>query len=139
MLVWQAPSLVMNPTLARADVARAYAEDESAAAAEWGAEFRRDLEAFVFRETISACTVPGCQGLTPVARRSYAAFVDPSGGSTDSFTLAITTPRSGTQHVVLDYLAERRPPFSPNDVVAEYAASCKSYPCDRRRRRPLRG
>ena len=58
--------------------------------------------------------------------REYVAFVDPSGGSSDSFPLAIA-------HVgpfgkaVLDGFWERRPPFSPDDVVREFAETLKSY------------
>jgi hypothetical protein len=57
------------------------------------------------------------------------AFTDPSGGAADAFTLAIAHEerRNGATIGVLDYLAERRPPFSPESVVAEYAAVLKSY------------
>ena len=50
VLVWQADTASMNPGVPAAVIANAYAEDEAAAAAEYGAEFRRDLEAFVSRE-----------------------------------------------------------------------------------------
>ena len=55
----------------------------------------------------------------------YVAFCDPSGGSSDSMTLAITH-REGDK-VVVDAVRERRPPFSPDDVVIEFAATLKSY------------
>src|SRR5439155_9849479 len=59
----------------------------------------------------------------------YVAFTDPSGGSSDAFTLAVAhgEDRDSTRVAVLDYLTERRPPFSPDAVVAEYAAALKSY------------
>jgi len=53
------------------------------------------------------------------------AFADPSGGSSDSMTLAIAH-REGDK-LILDCTRERRPPFSPSDVVAEFAAVMKSY------------
>ena len=58
-------------------------------------------------------------------RVSYSGFVDPSGGSADSFTLAIAHKEGDA--VVLDAIRERQPPFSPEDVVAEYCALLKSY------------
>jgi hypothetical protein len=53
------------------------------------------------------------------------AFVDPSGGSADSMTLAIGHKEGDV--VVIDALRERKPPFSPDAVVDEFAALLKSY------------
>src|SRR4029078_7797339 len=50
----------------------------------------------------------------------YAACVDPRGGSSDSFTLAIAH-RDGID-TVLDAVRERRPPFAPAAVVAHLSA-----------------
>src|SRR5439155_660275 len=58
VLVWQAPTRAMNPTVPEAVIAEAYAEDEAAAAAEYGAEFRRDVEAFLTREAVEAVVAP---------------------------------------------------------------------------------
>jgi hypothetical protein len=58
--------------------------------------------------------------------RQYVAFCDPSGGSHDSFPLAIA--HLGTDSAsVIDGLWERRPPFSPDDVVREFAETLKEY------------
>jgi hypothetical protein len=56
----------------------------------------------------------------------YAAFVDPSGGSADSMTLAIAH-READGTAVLDALREVRPPFSPDDVVQDFAALLRAY------------
>jgi hypothetical protein len=56
---------------------------------------------------------------------SYSAFVDPSGGSADSMTLAIGHQEDDV--AVLDAIRERRPPFSPEDVVLEFAELLKAY------------
>jgi hypothetical protein len=54
------------------------------------------------------------------------AFTDPSGGSSDSMTVAVAhRDRDGI--AVLDALREFRPPFSPENVVVEIAALLKSY------------
>ena len=54
MLVWQADTRSMNPTVVRNGGREAYEADEAAAAAEYGAEFRRDIESYVTREVIDA-------------------------------------------------------------------------------------
>jgi hypothetical protein len=115
----------MNPTLDERVIAEAYEADEASAAAEYGAEFRRDVESYVSREAVEAVTVPDRRELPPVPGVTYRAFVDPSGGSADSFTLAIAHHEDGK--AVLDAIRERRPPFSPEEVVAEFAAVLKTY------------
>jgi hypothetical protein len=125
VLVWQADTRSMNPTVDEAVIARAYEEDEAVAAAEYGAEFRRDIETYVPRETLDRCIIPDRAELPPMAGVSYSAFVDPSGGSSDSFTLAISHNADGK--AVLDGVRERKPPFSPEAVVSEYAALLKMY------------
>lgn len=125
VLVWQADTRSMNPTVDQAVIARAYEEDEAAAAAEYGAQFRSDVETFVSREAVEGCIVPGRIELPPVSGVRYEAFVDPSGGSADSFTLAIAHAEKGRR--VLDAVRERKPPFSPEAVVAEFAALLKTY------------
>jgi hypothetical protein len=65
VLVWQAATRTMNPTVPEAVVARALGEDEPAARAEWLAEFRLDVESFIRREVLEACVVPGRYELPP--------------------------------------------------------------------------
>ena len=55
----------------------------------------------------------------------YVAFVDPSGGSNDAMTLGVA--HTAADRVVLDCVRERRPPFSPDAVVADYAGVCRTY------------
>jgi hypothetical protein len=126
VLVWQADTRSMNPAVDAQLIADAYAADDVAAAAEYGAEFRRDIEGFVSREAIDAVVVVGRYELPPVPGMRYVAFVDPSGGSQDSMTLAVAH-RNILGTTVLDCVRERRPPFSPADVVAEFAATLKAY------------
>ena len=95
------------------------------AAAEYGGEFRSDVEAFVSRDAVEACVISGRFELPPVAGIAYMAFCDPSGGSADSMTLAITH-RQGDK-IIVDAVREHRPPFSPEAVVSEHAALLKSY------------
>lgn len=129
VLVWQAPTMMMNPTLSESVVHKAFESDPVAAASEYGAEFRRDIAGLFSIEALEAVTKRGRYELAPSDGANYGAFVDPSGGSYDSFTLAIghSAWRPGGETVVLDCVRERRPPFSPEDVVEEYANLLRSY------------
>jgi hypothetical protein len=58
--------------------------------------------------------------------RTYFGFCDPSGGSSDSMTLAIAH-RGLPGKSVLDGHWERRPPFSPDDVAREFSEILRAY------------
>jgi len=81
LLVWQAATRDMNPSVPASFVAAAYADDSSAASAEYGGTFRTDIESFISREAVDACVVSGRCELPPVEGVAYAAFVDAAGGS----------------------------------------------------------
>ena len=48
--------------------------------AEYGAQFRNDIDSYVTRDAIAGVTVPGRRELLPVAGINYVGFVDPSAG-----------------------------------------------------------
>jgi len=125
VLVWQADTRTMNPTVPQRIIDEAMERDPASAAAEYGAQFRSDIESFVNRESVEACVSVGVRERAPMPGVRYSAFVDPSGGSADSMTLAIGHREDGV--AVLDATRERRPPFSPEDVVQEFAALLKTY------------
>src|SRR4051812_37159700 len=56
VLIWKADTKTMNPQVDANVIAEAYEDDPVAAAAEYGAEFRSDVEAFVDREAVEAVT-----------------------------------------------------------------------------------
>ena len=124
VLVWRADTRTMNETVPQSIIDAAYEKDPAIAASEYGAEFRSDLEALFTREAVDACVETGVRE-RPVADESYRAFVDPSGGSNDSMTLAIA--HTERDHQVLDVIREARPPFSPERVVQEFAELLKVY------------
>jgi hypothetical protein len=126
LLVWQADTRTMNPTVPQSIVDEAAEADPASAAAEYGAQFRTDIETFVAREVVESAVPPGTRELPPCQDVGYAAFVDPSGGSSDSMTLAVAH-RDKDGRAVLDAVRERRPPFSPDDVVMEFADLLKAY------------
>jgi hypothetical protein len=125
VLVWRGTTEEMNPNLDPAIIAEAYEDDPASAAAEFGGEFRDDLADFVSREIVAACTEHGRVELLPISGTRYVGFCDPSGGSADSMTLAIAHAEGDVR--VLDAVREIRPPFSPEQVVLEFAALLKAY------------
>jgi hypothetical protein len=125
ILVAKAPSRTMNPSLSAKVVDRAYEEDPDSAAAEYGAEFRSDIEQFISREAIEACVATGVKARSPLSGIRYAGFCDPSGGTTDAMAMAIAHQEGNV--VVLDCLLERRPPFSPDSLCREFAATFQAY------------
>jgi hypothetical protein len=124
----QADSKTLNPLLSQSIIDSAYADDSASAAAEYGGLFRSDIDSFVDRKVVEACIEPGVFERPPArsAGRRYAAFVDASGGSgSDSMVLAISHCEDNIP--TLDALRERKPPFSPDDVVSEFASLMKLY------------
>jgi len=126
-LVWRATTREMNPTIRQSIIDDALERDHARASAEYLAVFRADIETFVSREAVEAVVARGRYELPPISTIQYRAFVDPSGGSgKDSFSLAIGH-RQRDGMAVLDAVRERRPPFSPQAVIEEFAALLKTY------------
>lgn len=129
-LVWKATTRETNPTIPQSVVDQAMERDAASASAEYLANFRSDIEAFIQREVIEACISPGIYERATVPGTQYVAFCDPSGGSADGFTLAIahaSTDAEGNHVAVLDAIRTRKPPFNPESVVDEHCDLLKTY------------
>jgi hypothetical protein len=74
---------------------------------------------------LEACTADGLFELPPISGTSYVAFCDPSGGSSDSMTLAIAHHDDGV--AALDCVREVRAPFSPESAVEDFCKELASY------------
>jgi hypothetical protein len=129
VLVWKAPTLVMHPTLDREEIDRMRVEDPDAAKSEYDAEFRQDLQQLLTRETVEGCVIPGRRELPRVGGVMYRGFCDPSGGSSDSMTMAIahSEPNGRANIGILDCVREFRPPFDPDAVAGEISDLLRSY------------
>jgi hypothetical protein len=127
VLVWQADTRSMNPSVPQSYIDRHTADDAARASAEYLAQFRSDIEAFIMREVVDACVLRGIFELPPAPRESYFAFCDPSGGSSDSFAVAIGHHDLSRDTICVDCLREIPAPFSPEIAVAELSALLKSY------------
>jgi hypothetical protein len=126
-LVWKSDSRSMNPTLSQKIIDRAYEKDAQQAAAEYGGHFRSDLANFLTPEAIVACVFAGRYELAPRPNFSYYAFCDPSGGSSDSMTLAVAHHENNL--AMLDMVREIVPPFVPETVVKDFVTEAKRYHC----------
>jgi hypothetical protein len=125
VLIWKAATREMNSTVPQRTIDAAIERDPAWAASEYLAEFRSDIAQFLSREAVEACVSPGVFERAPIANVAYRAGVDPSGGSGDSMTLAIGHLENGV--AIIDAIRERKPPFKPDAVVAEFAELLKSY------------
>jgi hypothetical protein len=126
ILVAQSDSRTLNPTLPQQLIDQAFEDDPASAAAEWGGQFRSDLETLYAREALDAVIRRARFELAPIPGVAYIGFVDPSGGSADSMTLAIAH-RDAAGVPVLDLLREAKPPFSPEAVTLEFARTLQRY------------
>jgi hypothetical protein len=144
VLVIQAETRTMNPSVSQSVIDAAFERDPIAASAEYLAQFRSDVGSFLDVESIERAIETGRLERPPQPDISYVAFCDPSGGAHDAFTLAIAhryrpkPPRSLQEErdqqqlpvrVVLDVCRGIQPPFDPSSVVKEFAALLRSYRC----------
>lgn len=118
VLVWNAPSRVMNPTLSQSVIDKAMAEDLAAAKSEYMGEFRDDIGIFIAPELIDSLVVKHRVENTPESGCKHSAFVDLSGGRHDGSALSIA--HKDQRKIIVD-LARlwRSPLLNPYQVVAE--------------------
>ena len=69
--------------------------------------------------------IPGRTDLLPAQGINYAAFVDPSGGRRDQFTVSIAH-RKG-ESTIIDLVRAWAPPFDPSEIAQECADTLKPY------------
>jgi hypothetical protein len=128
ILVWQARTRTMNPTVPQSIIDDALERDFSAGSAEWNAVFRTDVESLITIEAVRACIRSDASERLPNFRNRYSLFVDAASGSgTDSFTCAVAHREGDT--CVLDCIREWRPNFSPEAVCEEVVELAKKYRC----------
>ncbi len=129
VLVVQAKTTDLNPTVPESVIKAALDADPARGAAEWMSVWRTDIESYIGQDVIDRCTAVGRFELPPLRANAmaggYAGFVDPSGGSSDSMTLAIAHAEGDL--IVLDAIREERPPFSPEDVARRFSDLLLSY------------
>ena len=129
IVVIQAESRKLNPTIPAEIVEQALVDDPAGAAAEWLAQFRDDIAGFIPYSVVDRCIVKDRVELEPQLNSFYYAFLDVSSGIAkggDSMTLAIAHA-CDQGVVVLDLVREVVPPFQTNVVAAEFAETMRRY------------
>jgi hypothetical protein len=126
-LVWQAPTLTMNPKAPMRMINEMYESDPARAAAEYGAQFRNYASGYLSSEVVDAAIDTDVVMRAPnLLNNTYVAAVDSAGGGgQDSFTLGISYLDGDT--VILAHVTEIRPPFSASDAVAQISKVLQLY------------
>jgi hypothetical protein len=126
ILVAKAASIEANPTLPQAFIEREMAKDPVRNAAEYGGQFRQDLEAFISRDALEACVAKGVVSRAYDASRSYTAFIDNASGSGADRTAMSIVHMDGNRPVA-DRLLVFRPPFRPHVVTGEICRALRAF------------
>ena len=125
VFVWKATTREMNPTVPKAFVDRALSRDPSRVCSEYLADFGSDAMALLSEEVINTATV---RDPLRVPRRSPASptrLLDPSGGSRNSMTMAVSPPTGRVVSSILRASTNRR--SGPESVVADFAVTLREY------------
>jgi hypothetical protein len=115
----------MNPTLDQAIIDKAIEEDRAAAMSEFMGQWREDIEAYLPRATIEEAVVKGRYQLLPQRNVRYYGFCDTSGGRKDPAALAIGHREE--RKIIVDFIKEYKPPFSPYAVAGLMAEELRKY------------
>ncbi len=126
VLFWKAATWEMRPVESEEhralfptfeeELADEKAKDPSSFAAEYGSEYRADMEDYLSVEAVEACVVKGRDTLPYDGKSVHRAFIDTAGGGgQDSLALCIskTTPTGAA----VVRLFEKRPPFDAEDAA----------------------
>ena len=123
VLVAQAPSRTMNPTLPQRVVDDAMKDDAARASAEYMALFRSDIEQFLAVDVVEAAQRGKPLELPKQAGVQYKAFCDMSGGGADEHALSIA--HADGQQITVDLVHGRK--GDPEAAVAAFCATLKAY------------
>lgn len=133
-LVWQAPSILMNPAEVNADfIARQMQRDPLRARRLYLAEFSEDIGQFLDGALIDAAVQRGRREIAPTTGLRLTAAIDAAGHGDDAFTLAIVgTEGEGETKKVIQLLGRawtkpRGGRLNLHATAAEAASVLKSY------------
>jgi hypothetical protein len=128
VLVIQAPTEALNPTISKRIFEAAREADPEAASAEWDAQFRADIASLLDDAVIDAAIDRDRPlDLPPRRQFTYFVFTDASAGRHDHFTLCIGHREE--DRFVVDVIRGAQPPFDPAAVAREYAELARAYWC----------
>ncbi len=128
VLSWRAASTTMNPALDVNEIQRQLDDPATSddARCEYLAEWATHLDSYVNPEVVAACTDVGCAERPRLEDVGYYAFCDMAGGSgSDAAALCVAHHEKGS--VIVDKVVARKPPFSPESVVAGFCDVLREY------------
>jgi len=124
-LIWKSSTVDMNPTVDKKIIDEQIKSDPAKYKSEYLSEFRGDIESYLGVDDLNRITARGVYFRAYDDRFDYFGFCDPSGGRVDSMTLGISHVDEGK--IVVDQILERKPPFSPEEVVNEFSEVLKLF------------
>jgi len=127
VLVFQAPSHLMNTKISKGFVKSEVAKDPAFAKSEYLALFKDDLQDFLNAEALDAVIYPGRHELPYVPSMKLFAFCDSSGGKSEDMTLSIASREDSGQQILQICVRVKKAPFNPRACVKEFAQTLKSY------------
>ncbi len=133
LLVWRAPSILMNPSVKAEHLERERRLDPDRFSREYEAEFAEDLEAFLPSAWVAGAVIPGRHEMPPRSGVHYVAAVDPSGGGADAFTLSVVhaegkdSERRVVQDVIKGWARTGSQTVDLEGVVKEITKTLKTY------------
>jgi len=125
VLIWQADTRTMNPTIPEKTIQREMERDPEAGRSEWLALFREDIEAAFPLDAIEDCVVPGRIELLPSSEHTHSGFVDFSGNRSDRHVQAIAHAVDGK--VIIDVLRVWTPPVDLDSMLEDCTGLLKAY------------
>jgi hypothetical protein len=133
VLVWRAPSTVMNPSLKESRLERERRLDPHRFAREYLAEFAEDLDSFLPSLWVDQAVMQGRHELAPAPGKPYAAGCDAtglgSGPGADAFTLSVGHYEEGifVQDCCRGWKKSRTSNLNLEVIVNEIAEILKRY------------
>jgi len=127
VLVWQASSQSMNPSLSTEEIEKARKKDPVSWRSEYNAEFREDSDAFITLPMLLERTASGITSRSYDEGTKYYAFADNSGGRNDSAVLSIA--HFEKDRAVLDVVREIEAPHNPQSAIREFCRILKIFHC----------
>jgi hypothetical protein len=122
VLVWNASTLVMNPTYDTRAIARAFKKDPVVAVAEFGidgfVQFRQHSQALFDVEPLSNAIIMGRKELPPIEGTKFVGFIDAAEGSRSGDSMTLGIAHEERHLAVLDLIRVADPPFAPGEVIS---------------------
>jgi len=130
VLIWHAPTRLMNPTVRETFLARAKRQDPDFYAREYEAEFAEAVSGFLPAIAIEAAVVRDRESLPPEPGHVYVSAMD-AAFKGDRFTFCICHIDSTRNKLIIDLLlgwqGSPRAPLSTQQVLPEMAKACRRY------------